>query len=67
MIEDIFPANSLQSSAIALSITTCVYYFFSDPEDRQKILTIPNNLFWSTTRLDVMVCLTAVSVLFCVS
>jgi hypothetical protein len=29
-------------------------------------MAIPSILFWSTMRLDVMVCLTAVSALFCV-
>jgi hypothetical protein len=31
------------------------------------MLAIPNVLFWSTTRFDLMVCFTVASALFCVS
>jgi len=59
--------DSRQFSAVLLSTAVCVYYFASDIEDRQKMLMIPNILFWSTTRFDLIVCLTIVSALFCVS
>jgi hypothetical protein len=59
--------NPPQFSAAILSTAVCVYYFASDVDDRHKMLMIPNVLFWSTTRFDLMVCFTVASALFCVS
>lgn len=58
--------NSWQLSAAILSSAVCIFYLASDPEDRYKMLIMSNTLFWSSMRLDIAVCLTAVSALFCV-
>jgi hypothetical protein len=59
-------ADFPQISAVILSGTVCVVYFASDFDDKENMRAIPSILFWSTMRLDLMVCLTALSALFCV-
>lgn len=55
-----------QFSAAILSVAVSIFYFASDPEDREKMVAIPDTLFWSTMRLDVVICATVLSALFCV-
>lgn len=56
-----------QFSAAVLSVAVSIFYLASDPEDREKMVAISDTLFWSTMRLDVAVCATVLSALFCVS